>query len=150
MTNTPIPAIVDDIVPESSLASSVESYPVSEMKREEKDKLDKSINTELYVRHYFADFPVMTKIAYCESRFRQYALGGKILRGEANRADVGVMQINEFYHLERAKKMGLNIYTLDGNLAYARDLYEREGARPWMSSSPCWAKFTLADEIAKN
>lgn len=112
--------------------------------------MEKATNVELYVRHYFVDTPVMTKIAYCESRFRQYDKGGKILRGEVNRADVGVMQINEYYHLERSKKLGLDIYTLDGNLAYARDLYEREGARPWMSSSPCWAKFTLADEIAKN
>ena len=149
MTNTPIPAIVDDIVPESSLSSSVESYPVSEMKREEKDKLDKSVNTELYVRHYFADFPIMAKIAYCESRFRQFDKNGKIIRGIENRSDVGVMQINEFYHLERAKKMGIDIYTLDGNLFYARDLYEREGARPWMASSPCWAKFNLTEVVMK-
>lgn len=134
----------------SSPTAEVSNYPLTQAKKEEKEQLEKATNVELYVRHYFTDTPVMIKIAYCESRFRQYDKNGKLIRGEVNRSDVGVMQINEYYHLERSKKMGLDIHTLDGNLAYARDLYEREGARPWMSSSPCWAKFTLADEVAKN
>lgn len=148
MTNTPVPAVVDDIAP-TNPASEVESYPLNRIKQEEKEKLSKGTNTELYVRHYFADLPVLAKVAYCESRFRQFDKNGKILRGIENRSDVGVMQVNEYYHLERAKKMGIDIYTLDGNLSYARDLYEREGARPWMASSPCWAKFNLTEVAIK-
>lgn len=58
------------------------------------------------------------------------------------------MQINELYHLETAEKLGLDIYTIEGNVAYAKHLYEEQGAKPWMSSSPCWAKATQS-EIAK-
>ena len=37
-----------------------------------------------------------------------------------NAVDVGVMQINEDYHLDTAQSLGMNIYSIDGNLAYAR------------------------------
>jgi len=80
----------------------------------------------------------MTEIAGCESRFRQFNKYGDILRGEENSQDIGVLQINEHYHLETANKLGYNLYTLDGNLAYARHLYKKEGIVPWQSSAKCW------------
>ncbi len=80
----------------------------------------------------------MAEIARCESRFRHFGKNGDIIRGEINSLDVGVMQINEYYHKANAKKLGLNIYSLRGNLAYAKGLYEREGTTPWLSSSKCW------------
>jgi hypothetical protein len=76
----------------------------------------------------------------CESRFRQTDKDGSIFRGEMNNKDVGVMQINEFYHADTAKKLGFDIYTLSGNMAYARYIYEKQGIAPWSSSSPCWNK----------
>lgn len=94
--------------------------------------------TEMAVREYFKDEPIMIEIARCESTFRQFNADGTVKRGKVNNMDVGVMQINEYYHLETSKKKGYDIYTLEGNMAYARDLYEREGAQPWKSSSPCW------------
>lgn len=94
---------------------------------------------EMAVREYFKDEPILIEIARCESTFKQFNADGSIRRGKVNDADVGVMQINEYYHLETAKKKGYDIYTLEGNMAYARDLYHREGAQPWSSSSPCWA-----------
>ena len=147
MTNTPVPAVADNMAGDT-LVAEAQGYPVSEINREEKEALDKSINTELYVRHYFSDIPILAKIAYCESRFRQFNKKGAILRGEANTYDVGVMQINELYHGKSARERGENLNTLEGNLSHARYLYEKEGARPWMASSPCWAKFTQS-EIAK-
>jgi len=80
----------------------------------------------------------MTEIAECESRFRHFDKYGDILRGEENGQDVGVMQINERYHLDTAIELGHNLYTLDGNLAYAKYLYEKEGTTPWRSSVKCW------------
>ncbi len=100
------------------------------------------LTLEDYVREYFKDTPIMADIARCESRFRQLDAKGEIFRGEVNPADVGVMQINEYYHLKTAEKMGIDIYTVGGNLAYAKYLYEKEGTQPWISSSPCWKKFT--------
>lgn len=102
-------------------------------------KLDaNSMTTEEYVREYFTDIPVMAEIARCESRFRHYVNGGEVLRGEKIPQDRGVMQINEYYHLEDSKKLGFNIYTLEGNVAYARYLYEKQGTRPWRASAKCW------------
>ena len=82
----------------------------------------------------------MAQIAYCESRFRHVGSDGNLFRGEINNRDVGVMQVNEYYHLAQAVKLGYDIYTLDGNLAYAQWLYNKEGTVPWLSSSPCWGK----------
>ncbi len=105
-------------------------------------------NVKEFVSDYFADTPILAAIAGCESHNRQYARDGEVLRGEKNKFDVGVMQINELYHLEDSKELGYNIYTIDGNVAFARHLYEKFGAKPWMSSSPCWAKFRTS-EIAR-
>ena len=94
---------------------------------------------EQYVRSYFADIPLMADIAQCESKFRQYGKNGKVLRGH-NPDDIGVMQINQYYHRSRADKMDIDINSIEGNVAFARYLYEREGTMPWLSSSKCWAE----------
>jgi hypothetical protein len=101
-----------------------------------------------YVATYFADEPVMIAIAYCESRNRQYDTDGSIFRGIVNNKDVGVMQINEHYHSDTAAKLGLDLFTLQGNTAYARYLYETQGAAPWSSSEPCWGKSKAAKALA--
>jgi hypothetical protein len=107
-----------------------------------------SANVKEFVKDYFADIPLLASIASCESHFRQYDSRGEVLRGKKNQYDVGVMQINELYHLEDAQELGINIHTIDGNVAFARHLYEKFGAKPWMSSSGCWAKYS-GSEIAR-
>ncbi len=109
------------------------------------EEVDNMMSTEKYVRQYFANAPIMIQVARCESHFRQLDSDGEIHRGVVNNADVCVMQINEFYHLDQAQKKNYNIYTLEGNVAYARDLYEREGTQPWSSSKPCWGKYENKD-----
>ena len=107
-----------------------------------------SKNVEKFIEDYFADIPVMQKIAYCESRNRHFDKNGLVLRGEKTSLDRGVMQINLYFHGETAKKMGLDLHQIDDNVAYARYLYQKQGAKPWLSSSACWSK--LPDrEIAK-
>ena len=64
-----------------------------------------------------------------------------------NSYDVGVMQINELYHAKEANALGYDLETIDGNVAFARRLYKREGSRPWNSSSPCWDK---SEDLAIN
>ncbi len=99
------------------------------------------ITLEAYVRDYFKDTPLLAEIARCESRFRHLGKNGKVIRGEVAVEDVGVMQINEFYHEDRAVVLGFNLHTLDGNLAYAKWLYAKEGTTPWASSARCWQKY---------
>jgi hypothetical protein len=114
-----------------------------------KEEVAKKLSVEEYVRTYFQDIPVMADIAYCESRFRQFDKDGEIFRGKVNNKDVGVMQINEFYHLDTAEEANYNIYTLEGNTAYARKLYEKFGTDPWNSSRPCWGP-RLDSQLARN
>lgn len=94
---------------------------------------------ENYLREHYADTPILIEIARCESTFTHYK-DGKVVRGKVDSADVGVMQINERYHLETATKLGYDIHTIDGNMAYAKYLYEKSGAQPWSASKPCWSK----------
>jgi hypothetical protein len=93
-----------------------------------------------YVRAYFADEPILADIAWCESRMRQYGPDGSIFRGKAVHEDVGIMQVNTHYHGEKAEELGYDLYTLSGNLAYAKYLYEKQGVKPWKSSKPCWGR----------
>jgi hypothetical protein len=96
-------------------------------------------DTEAAVREYFSDIPVMIHIARCESTFRHTLADGSVLRGVVDSDDTGVMQINLRYHGETAEELGLDLENLYDNMAYARDLYERQGTRPWSASAPCWA-----------
>lgn len=98
------------------------------------------LSYQAHVKEYFKDDPILIDIARCESTFRQYRKDGKVMRGIVNPADVGIMQINEKYHLERSKSLGYDIYTVEGNLAYAKEIYEDQGAAPWSASSKCWSK----------
>jgi hypothetical protein len=104
----------------------------------------KSQSVEEYVREYFADTPVLIEIARCESHFRQYDEKGAVLRGEEVKDDIGIMQINDRYHADISKDLGFDIKTIEGNLGYAKYLFDEEGTTPWTSSKKCWGKQNLA------
>lgn len=82
--------------------------------------------------------PVLNRIAECESGNRQFNEDGSVLRGRVNSKDVGRFQVNEYYHLETSKKLGIDIYTWEGNTEYALYLYEKNGTRDWNWSKHCW------------
>lgn len=92
-----------------------------------------------YVKAYFAETPILAEIARCESSFRQVDKAGNLLRGEVNKSDVGLMQVNEHYHGEKALDLGFDLTTVNGNLAYAKYLYDKEGTKPWNASKKCWS-----------
>jgi hypothetical protein len=93
---------------------------------------------EAQVRAYFSDAPVMMNIAECESKFTQFGKGGTALHGGMGGKMIGIFQVYSDIHADYAEGLGMDIYTTEGNLAYARHLYEREGTKPWLSSFPCW------------
>jgi hypothetical protein len=109
---------------------------------------------EKYLRENYADTPILLEIAKCESTITHYDKNGVLIRGRVNKADVGVMQINEKYHLEDSKKLGFDIHTVEGNVGYAKYLYSKMGSSPWSASSPCWGKTLAATNenvvLAKN
>ena len=101
-----------------------------------------------YVQTYFADAPVMIAIAQCESRFTQLDKDGTVLKNPHSSA-VGVFQIMASIHATSAdENLGMNIYTLQGNAAYARYLYENQGTTPWNDSKACWGKTAAAKAAA--
>ena len=109
-----------------------------------------SQSVEDYVRDYFKDAPIMAEIAHCESRFKQLNADGSVVKNPHSSA-VGAFQVMASIHASTAKNaLGLNIYTLKGNAAYARYLYENEGTAPWNDSKACWGKSAQALARASN
>lgn len=92
---------------------------------------------EAAVRSEFTDAPAMVEVARCESGFRQFRADGSVLMGGAGGGMIGVFQINRI-HLPQARALGMDVMTLQGNVAYARYLYESSGSTPWLSSAYCW------------
>lgn len=153
MANDPTFTVQTTTVPQAVVASSTEAAPEktatsatsSEVKQASKQpSKNPNANVETKVREYFKDIPLMAEISKCESHFRQFEKDGSIFRGVVNDRDVGAMQINEYYHKDRAVKLGYDLHTLEGNMAYARLLYNEQGGQPWISSSPCWKKSLVA------
>lgn len=103
--------------------------------------MPQSQTVEEYVRDYFADEPIMIEIAKCESQFRQYGRDGQVLKNSEGSSAIGLFQIMSSIHADFADdKLGLDVYSLQGNAAYARYIFDRQGTRPWDASKACWSK----------
>lgn len=139
-------AVVPAMVPGNTMTSISKVYKMEIAQPKEVKSIDyapitDSDKVKAFVNDYFVDAPILAGIASCESHNRQYDSKGNVLRGEKNKYDVGVMQINELYHADEAKVLGDDIYTIDGNVAFAKVLYSKYGTKPWASSQGCWSKY---------
>jgi hypothetical protein len=94
--------------------------------------------SEATVRAYFSDIPVMIAVAKCESSFREFNDNGTVMHGGYGNSMVGIYQIDPSVHRAKALSLGFNIDTIDGNIGYARYLYNHLGTTPWLSSFSCW------------
>ena len=86
--------------------------------------------------------PVMQRIAQCESRGQHFTKEGKVVRGRRNSHDTGLFQINAVVWAKKAKELGYDIRTLEGNEQMARYLFENYGSGPWQSSAKCWRRIS--------
>ena len=91
-------------------------------------------------KEYVLKDEVLMKIALCESGGNQFNKDGSILRGKENPQDIGKWQINEYWNGAKARELGFDIYTLDGNYAMASWLYDKNGTKDWNWSKHCWDK----------
>jgi hypothetical protein len=91
-----------------------------------------------HIEAVFGTSSPMVAIAQCESSLRQFEAPNHVLRGRQVESDVGIFQVNVEYHGSKAKEMGINLYTLDGNIQYAKYLYDRNGTKDWLASRRCW------------
>ena len=51
--------------------------------------------------------------------------------------DIGKWQINTYFHLERARSLGIDLYSESGNERYAKILFHQVGGAPWSASRDC-------------
>ncbi len=85
---------------------------------------------------------IMIEVARCESGFRQYNSNGTALHGGYNGKMIGIFQLYDDYHVADAKRLGFDIYNVEGNIKYAKWLFDKQGVQPWSSSSLCWGNKT--------
>ena len=97
---------------------------------------------------------VLQAIAVCESEGKQFDKNGKPLRTPVtikviiagkvvliDTFDTGKWQIHEYYWLDEAKRLGVDIYSLKGNTQMALYIYNRYGVKPWAWSQKCWTNY---------
>lgn len=73
-------------------------------------------------------------IARCESGIRQFNADGSVLISRTS--DVGIFQINQV-HWDNAKRLGIDIYSVQGNIEYAKLLKKQNGTGDWYMSKHC-------------
>lgn len=91
----------------------------------------KVIKTEYEaIARYFPDvFDEAIAVFTCESGVNQFRRDGSVVTSPTS--DYGVSQINKI-HLKKSKELGQDIFTLNGNLGFARYLYDIYGWSPWV------------------
>lgn len=75
------------------------------------------------------------RIASCESTLKQFNDDGTVLISHTN--DKGLFQVNHI-HWNDAIRLGIDLDTIDGQIAYAKHLKEKNGTKDWFMSKKCW------------
>lgn len=105
------------------------------------------VQTESAYRQIGQDL-ILDIIAECESGGKHFDEEGKLIENPSTSA-VGKYQIMASLHEERAKSLGFDIRTPEGNEGYARVLLAESGTQHWESdpeSKACWGP-KLADLV---
>lgn len=105
--------------------------------KDEISRMHSTSDIRAMVEDEFGEDHPMVDVARCESSFRQFTNDGNVLRNPESDA-IGIFQILEGLHEEPADKLGFDIFTAEGNITYARKLYDSFGLAPWSPSSLCW------------
>ena len=88
----------------------------------------------------FSELPIQLQfIALCESGGR-HEVNDKVIQSRTD--DWGIMQISRKYHLKRSINLGYDIFSPQGNMAYALFLYTENGLNPWRASMKCYRKLS--------
>jgi hypothetical protein len=139
---TDIITVDDEVLLQYSFGSSLTAI-------EPPTTLPTAVEVENRVREYFADIPIMIEIAKCESGLHQYNDDGSLVAGYQG-LYIGIFQIDKNIHGEYAKSLGMDIETVEGNMAYARRLYEARGSKPWPTcavlAAPLKSALQLGDQ----
>lgn len=75
----------------------------------------------------------------------QFRSDGSVIEGPGN--NWGAFQINGTAHDDRTKALGIDYMTYNGNVQFAKLLYEESGYRPWYQwSGHCWENDPRIDQ----
>jgi hypothetical protein len=87
------------------------------------------------------NFPILDKIATCESKGKQFLANGVLVKhvNTNGTIDIGKYEINTVWEA-KSVALGYNIYTEEGNHDMALWLFKNQGSEPWASSRFCWSK----------
>ena len=91
----------------------------------------------------------MKHITSCESwgdpnkEPREFTPDGKVLRGYPNPDDLGLGQINIPTWGKKAKELGFDLNTYEGNLAMSKWIFDNYGSGPWKYSRGCWGPYSF-------
>ena len=83
--------------------------------------------------------PILASIGKCESQLQQFNPDGSVLHGKKHPADIGMFQINSAVWGVKAKELGFDLNTIEGNKDMALYIFNLKGTQPWYSSESCWA-----------
>lgn len=97
------------------------------------EAIQRLVETEFGVGH------VMVEIARCESSLRQYE-GGKVLMGGGGGNYIGIFQIGRQW-VNKAASLGFDVYTPEGNVGFAKWLYNAEIVE---RGQPLWRQWECA------
>jgi soluble lytic murein transglycosylase-like protein len=84
----------------------------------------------------------------CESGFNSKALGLNKKNGKVWSKDVGLMQINNVFHEDKAEAMGLDIYNPLDNLLYGISLIKKNGVADYKASLKCIGAFSPTKHLS--
>lgn len=70
----------------------------------------------------------------------QFNKNGSVVRGKTTPSDIGYCQINEPIWNDKARELGYDIYTEEGNKAFAVWLFNHYGSEPWYISKNNWKR----------
>jgi hypothetical protein len=95
----------------------------------------------------WTNYALLKHITSCESwgdpnkEPRQFTADGKVLHGYPNPDDIGLGQINLPTWGAKAKELGFDLYTYDGNIAMSKWIFDHYGWKPWVYSKNCWKAY---------
>lgn len=78
------------------------------------------------------------KLVECESSWQVDATNTN--KDLLKTKDYGLFQLNSYWQVPTATKMGLDIKDPEQHIIYAFNLLRREGLKPWEASKFCWSK----------
>ena len=102
---------------------------------------EKIVTKEVLVERAIT-YPVLERIAQCESGNNHFGPSGQVLMvGNTNKSvDVGKYQVNVALWGKKANELGLDLTLEKDNEAFAIYLYKTYGTEPWVWSKKCWNK----------